>query len=100
MINPFIKMQVKDIIRQLPKELPFDHPDFFTTYELMIYTNQEDGDWDLEDFSHFKGMRELDKVIKKIDNQYGDRLNHIDFKWSEEEGEFDQITIYVRPVKR
>ena len=100
MINQFIKMQIKDIMRQLPKELPYDDPEHFTTYELMIYTTNEINEWDLDDFDHFKDLRSLDKVVKKIIKNYGKRLNHIDFKWSKEEGEFDQMTIYIRDVNK
>ena len=95
MISKTIKNEIKAIMKQLPK-MGWDDPDYFTTYELMIYTNKENNDWDLDDFSHFKDLIDLDKVIKRIINNYGERLNHIDFKWSEEEGDFDQMTIYTR----
>ena len=100
MINPFIKTQIKSIMKQLPKQLPIDHPDYFTTFELMIYTNKEGNDWDLDDFDSFKDLRDLDKVVKKIIKDYGKELNHIDFKWSEEEGDYDQMTIYIRDVNK
>jgi hypothetical protein len=95
MISKTIKNEIKAIMKQLPK-MGWDDPDYFTTYELMIYTKKENNDWDLDDFSHFKDLRDLDKVIKRIINNYGERLNHIDFKWSEEEGDFDQMTIYTK----
>ena len=100
MINPFIKTQIKSIMKQLPKQLPYDHPDYFTTFELMIYTNKDSNDWDLDDFDSFKDLRDLDKVVKKIIKDYGKELNHIDFKWSEEEGDYDQMTIYIRDVNK
>lgn len=96
MISKTIKNEIKAIMRQLPKELDWEHPEHFTTYELMIYINQENRDFDFDEFSHFKGLTNLDKVIKKIIKDYGETLNHIDFKWSYEEGEFDQMTIYTR----
>ena len=99
MISKTIKNEIKAIMKQLPK-MGWDDPDYFTTYELMIYVNQDNGDWDLADFDSFKDLRDLDKVVKKIIKDYGKELNHIDFKWSEEEGEFDQMTIYIRDVNK
>ena len=53
-----------------------------------------DGDCDLDDFHYFKGIRNLEKAIEQVIKNYGHQLSHIDFKWSEEEEEFDQFTIY------
>jgi hypothetical protein len=60
----------------------------------MIYVKRPNDDWDLEDFDYFKGMVNLEKRIEANIKHYGDELSHIDFKWSVEDGEFDQFTIY------
>ena len=97
-LNMLITKEKKDLVRSilkdLPKEKSWDDDDYFSTYELMIYTHQEDGTTDFHDFDHFNGIRELEKTIKKIVEQYKDNLYCIDFKYSYEEGEFDQVTIY------
>ena len=62
-------------------------------YELMIYIKCGNNDSDLHDFTSFKGIKELDKKINKIINDYKNDLYCIDFKWSEREDDFNQITI-------
>jgi hypothetical protein len=37
--------------------------------------------------------QEIQKIEQNI-KDYGHQLSHIDFKWSVEDGEFDQFTIY------
>ena len=55
---------------------------------------------DFDEFYGFKGIRELDKAIAAIISQYKDTLYGIDFKYSYEEGEFDQFTIYEHPRQK
>jgi hypothetical protein len=84
-----LKQKIKSIINQLPDEIEGRCP-----YELMIYTTYEEGQSDLEEFYKFNGIKEIDKAIDNIINQYKETLYCIDFKFSEEEGVFDQFTIY------
>ena len=93
-LTPEMKQKVKDTLKSLPKEKSWDDDDYFTTYELMIYIYQEDGTTDFCDFDSFKGIRELENTINRIIEHYKDKLYCIDFKYSYEEGEFDQFTIY------
>jgi hypothetical protein len=86
------KARIKDCIKSIPKSI-YDYYNG-SPYELMIYVKRPNDDWDLDDFDYFKGMRGLEKTIGNIIEQYGDELSHIDFKWSDEEDEFDQFTIY------
>lgn len=82
--------KVKSIIKLLPKEIDGRKP-----YELMIYVETEDG-YDLADFEYFDGINKLEKVVQSIIKNYEEAALHsIDFKFSEEEGEFDQFTIYT-----
>jgi hypothetical protein len=89
-ITKEIKEQIKIIIKQLPKEIDERLP-----YELMIYTYVEDGKTDFRDFDYFEGIGKLNKAIERIISNYKDELYCIDFKYSYEEGEFDQFTIYT-----
>jgi hypothetical protein len=89
-----IKQKVKDILKDLPKEKSYDDDEYFCTYELKIYTTYEKGKYDFDEYYHFKGIRQLDKVINEIIKQYKDTLYCIDFKYSYEMDEFDQFTIY------
>jgi hypothetical protein len=84
-----LKQKIRSIINQLPAENEGRCP-----YELMIYTTYEEGQSDLEEFYKFNGVISLDKAIDNIIKQYKETLYCIDFKFSEEEGEFDQFTIY------
>lgn len=86
------KALIKDCIKAIPKSV-YDYYNG-SPYELMSYIYTSDGDCDLDDFYSFKGMRDLEKAIERIRESYGHQLSHIDFKWSEEEDEFDQFTIY------
>jgi hypothetical protein len=94
-ITKEIKEKVKSILKDLPKERSFDDDEYFCTYELMIYTYDEDGKTDFHDFAHFKGIGQLNKAIQSNIEYYKDTLYCIDFKYSYEEGEFDQFTIYT-----
>lgn len=98
-ISDEIKQQVKSIIKGLPKQKDWDDDEYFTTYELMAYTSYKKNKYDFDDFYSFKGIRELEKTISTIINQYKDNLYCIDFKYSYEEGEFDQFTIYEHQKK-
>jgi hypothetical protein len=90
-----MKQKVQEILKDLPKEKHWDDDEYFTTYELMIYVKKDTiHEYDFCDFYSFKGIRQLEKKINEIINQYGDTLYCIDFKYSYEEGEFDQFTIY------
>lgn len=89
------KALIKECIKTIPKGI-YDYYNG-SPYELMIYENQEmpwGWDWDLSDFDYFKRVSDLEKTIERIIKQYGKTLSHIDFKWSTEEDEFDQFTIY------
>jgi hypothetical protein len=99
-IKDDLKQQVKSIMKGLPKQKDWDDDEYFPTYELMAYTTYEEGQYDFDDFYSFKGIRELEKTIKTIINQYKDNLYCIDFKYSYEEGEFDQFTIYEHPRQK
>jgi len=94
-ITKEIKEKVKSILKSLPKEFNLDDDDYFCTYELMVYIYHEDGTTDFSDFDHFKGIGQLNKAIDRIIANYKDTLYCIDFKYSYEEGEFDQFTIYT-----
>ena len=89
-----MKEKVQEILKDLPKEKHWNDDEYFTTYELMIYTMYEQGKYDFHDFYGFKGITQLEKSINNIINIYKDSLYCIDFKYSYEEGEFDQFTIY------
>jgi hypothetical protein len=99
-ITDDLKQQVKSIIKGLPKQKDWDDDEYFPTYELMVYTTYEQGIYDFDEFYGFKGIRELDKAISSIITQYKDTLYCIDFKYSYEEGEFDQFTIYEHPRQK
>lgn len=91
-----IKQKVKDILKDLPKEKSYDDDDYFCTHELMAYKKVDSiHEYDFDDFYHFTGIKQLEIVINEIIKQYGDTLYCIDFKYSYEEGEFDQFTIYT-----
>ena len=90
-INKEIKEQIKGIIKQLPKEIDERLP-----YELMVYTYIDDnGNTDFSDFDYFEGIGKLNKAIERVISNYKDNLYCIDFKYSYEEGDFDQFTIYT-----
>jgi hypothetical protein len=90
-ITKEIKEKIKGIIKQLPKEIDERLP-----YELMVYTYVDDnGRTDFNDFDGFEGIGKLNKAIERIISNYKDKLYCIDFKYSFEEGEFDQFTIYT-----
>jgi hypothetical protein len=95
LISIEMTQQIKDTLKGLPKEKDWDDDEYFPTYELMIYTTYEEGKYDFHEFHHFKGIRQLEKAIREIINQYKETLYCIDFKYSHEEGEFDQFTIYT-----
>jgi hypothetical protein len=89
------KALIKSCIKSIPKKI-YDYYNGYP-YELMIYEYMEmpwGVDYDLSDFDYFKGIRDLEKTIERIIEQYGNRLSHIDFKYAEEEDEYDQFTIY------
>ena len=88
--------ELKNRINSLIKGIPSDICEYYSNrpYELMIYIKCGTNDSDLHDFTSFKGIKELDKKINKIINDYKDELYCIDFKWSEREDDFNQITIY------
>ena len=88
--------ELKNRINSLIKGIPSDICEYYSNrpYELMIYIKCGTNDSDLHDFTSFKGIKELDKKINKIINDYKNELYCIDFKWSEREDDFDQITIY------
>ena len=86
------KALIKDCIKAIPKSV-YEYYNG-SPYELMAYVHTSDGDCDLDDFYYFKGIRNLEKAIEQVIKIYGHQLSHIDFKWSEEEDEFDQFTIY------
>ena len=95
-LDDAIKQKVKDILKDLPKEKSYDDEEYFTTYELMVYLKNDNfHGYDFYDFYSFKGIRQLEKTIRHIIYQYSDTLHCIDFKYSYEEGEFDQFTIYT-----
>ena len=90
-IKKEIKEQIKAIIKSLPKEIDERLP-----YELMVYTYVDNnGMTDFNDFDGFEGISQLNKAIDRIISNYKDNLYCIDFKYSYEEGEFDQFTIYT-----
>ena len=90
-----MKEKVQEILKDLPKEKHWDDDEYFITYELMIYVKKDTiHEYDFSDFDSFKGIRQLEKKINEIINQYGDTLHCIDFKYSYEMDEFDQFTIY------
>ena len=86
------KAEIRDCIKAIPKSV-YDYYNG-SPYELMAYIHTSDGDCDLDDFYDFKGISDLEKAIERVIKNYGHQLSHIDFKWSEEEDEFDQFTIY------
>lgn len=83
--------KIKRLISRIPKFYDENH------YELFIYEFQ-DGceDWDLDlNFANFDGtMTNLEKVVNDIIKQSEKRLSHIDFKYADRPGDFDQFTIY------
>ena len=95
-----MKQKVQEILKDLPKEKSWDDDDYFCTYELKIYTTYEEGQYDFDEYHQFKGIRQLEKAINHIIKQYGETLYCIDFKYSYEEGEFDQFTIYEHPRQK
>jgi len=86
------KENIKNCIKSIPKSI-YDYYNG-NPYELMIYVKLQNDNWDLDDVDYFKGMRGLEKTIGNIIEQYGNKLSHIDFKWSDEENEYCQFTIY------
>lgn len=97
-LTPEIRQKVKDILKDLPKEKDLFHEDYFCTHELMVYLKDDVQGYDFHDFWDFKGISQLESRIDDIIKQYGDRLHCIDFKFSYEEGEFDQFTIYNHQI--
>jgi len=91
-----MKQKIKDVLKDLPKQKDLFADDYFCTHELMVY-QKVDGihGYDFSDFYSFKGIRDLEKTIETIINDYKDTLYCIDLKFSYEEGEFDQFTIYT-----
>lgn len=89
------KAKIKDCIKAIPKSV-YEYYNG-SPYELMIYEQRQmpwGWDYDLDDFDYFKEIKGLEKTIEDIIERYGNKLSHIDFKWSDEEDEFDQFTIY------
>jgi hypothetical protein len=99
-ITDDLKQHVKSIIKGLPKQKAWDDDEYFPTYELMVYATYEEGKYDFDEFYGFKGIRELDKAVSAIISKYNETLYCIDFKYSYEEGEFDQFTIYEHPRQK
>lgn len=98
-LTPEITQKVKDILKDLPKEKDLLDEDYFCTHELMVYLKTDDvHGYDFYDFWHFKGISKLESAVDDIIKQYRDRLHCIDFKFSYEEGEFDQFTIYTHQI--
>jgi hypothetical protein len=87
-----LRQRIKSIISNIPSDIC----EYYSNrpYELMIYIKRGDDDFDLDDFTTFKGIRELDKSINKIIDNYKENLFCIDFKWSMREDDYDQFTIY------
>jgi hypothetical protein len=95
-LTPEINQKVKDTLKSLPKEKSWEHDDYFCTYELMVYKKEDSANqYDFSDFYYFKGIRQLEKTINDIINEYQDTLYCIDLKYSYKEGDFDQYTIYT-----
>ena len=84
------KAEIKRCISRIPKD--YDE----TPFELFIYEFQNGTSIsDLEGFADFDGtIKNLEKVVNEIIKQSGKRLSHIDFKWIDRVGDFDQFTIY------
>jgi hypothetical protein len=87
------RLIVRNLIKQLPKT------EEFLTYELMIYEGENEDEWDLSGMTQFKGIKQMEKSIERAISNYAD-ITHIDFKFSFEEGEFDQFTIWTNPAKK
>ena len=87
------KAEIKRLIKRISPNV-YEYYDE-RPYELMVYVKLPNKDWDLSDFYSFK-LSNLEKVVKGIIKDYGNDLYCIDFKWSEDEGEFDQFTIYKK----
>lgn len=101
-IERHLKCKIKDRIAKISPEVYEYFGEDMSPFELMIYTKDyhnlnNPNEFDLEDFSKFDGtMTDLDKQVNIIRKNYGNSLSHIDFKWSEVEGDFDQITIFKK----
>jgi len=90
-ISTELKYEIRNCIKAIPKRVfPYYNG---SPYELLIYEKRGEEDCELVDFTTFEGMKDLDKRIQIVINHYKN-LSHIDFKWSEEEDEFDQFTIF------
>ena len=87
------KTRIKQLIKSIPKNVYDDYDDGELPYELLVYANEDD-ELEVSAFVSFRNITELDKVIDKIITKHKNKLNKIDFKWSESIGSFDQFTIY------
>ena len=87
------KAEIKRLIKRITPNVYEYYDD--KPYELMVYEKLPNKDYDLSDFYSFK-LSNLERVVKGIIKDYGKDLYCIDFKWSEEEGDFDQFTIYKK----
>jgi hypothetical protein len=86
------KAEIKRCISRIPKDYDEDE----TPFELFIYEYQDGTNIsDLDGFADFDGtMTNLEKVVNNIISRSKERLSHIDFKWCDRVGDFDQFTIY------
>ena len=89
------KVLIKKCISNIPKDYDETH------YELMIYEFQNNTEIsDLEEFADFDGtIVNLKKVVNNIIKERKKTLSHIDFKYADREGDFDQFTIYQHKNK-
>jgi division protein CdvB (Snf7/Vps24/ESCRT-III family) len=86
------KATINQLIKSIPKIFYDEYYDGELPYELLVYA--DDDEFEVSKFVSFKNITELDKVVEKIVAKYKNKLNKIDFKWSESYGSFDQFTIY------
>jgi len=89
-----VSVKNKALINQLIKGIPKSVYEYYDNkpYELLVYSNENE--FEVLQYVSFKNTTELDKVIDKIIEKYKDKLDNIDFKWSESNGAFEQFTIY------
>ena len=87
------KTRIKQLIKSIPKSVYDDYDDGELPYELLVYANEDD-ELEVSAFVSFRNITELDKVIDKIITKHKNKLNNIDFKWSESIGSFEQFSIY------